>query len=186
MTVMPSLSRGISREAEYSTYALMAGRSGQRPAREQTHFVEASASEERLFSALAEMKVFFSKIAMHMDRGWRNRLFVQLDRLHDPAQWDEADDPVEIGSFRTFLRMMFLLKSARHPGLALANNGHLLAHWINGRDRLTIECLRDDKVKLVFTRWLGEEPDRGAIFTNIDGVVRALAPYDSSCWFELP
>jgi hypothetical protein len=184
MTVVSNLSRGFSKEAKYNAYALTAGRSGQPLVPEQIQLVEANAEEERLFSALAEMKVFFSKVAMHMDRSWRDRLFKQLDRLHDTAQWDEADDPVEIGSFRTFLRMMFLLKPDRPPGIALANHGHLLAYWINGRDRLTIECLGDDKVKIVFTRWLGDEPDRGAIMTNIDGVFRALIPYNSSCWFK--
>lgn len=189
MNVMSSLSRGVSREADYDNYASVPTRSGQPSSNERSYLIPLTLSEtgptkDRLFSALADMKVFFSQVAMHMDREWRDRLFLQLDRLHDPEEWDMADDPVGIGSFRTFLRMMFLLKPERPPGLALANDGHLLAHWISGRDRLTIECLSDDRLKVVFTRWLGEAPDRGAIMTTIDRLDRTLSPYDPSCWFQ--
>lgn len=186
MTHMPALSRGSSRDSEFISSSLVGKRSGEARLHRNTHFAEASPSEEKLYSALSAMKIFTSQVAMHMDRSWRDTLFGQLDRLHDPAQWDESDDPVEIASFRTFLRLMFLLKPNRHPGLALANNGHLLAHWISNKDRLTIECLRDDKVKIVFTRWFGDEPDRGAILTNIDRVHSFLASYDPSCWFAKP
>lgn len=193
MNAAISLSEGLSEEVRYNVYDLTFGRSGQQlmpeqqmalPIETKTNFIGANRIEEKLFSALAEMKVFFSQIAMHMESEWRNRLFLQLDRLHDPAEWDVGDDPVEIGSFRTFLRMMFLLKPKCPPGLALANEGHLLAHWINGRNRLSIECLNGDELKVVFTRWINERPDRGAIVTSIDRVGLNLSPYEPACWFE--
>lgn len=181
MISLPVPSRGVSAEAAILSRSWGEPRSGELPG---DTVPAARSCEETLFSALAEMKVLTSQVAMHLERSWRDRLFVQLDRLHDLEQWDEGDDPAEIGSFRTFLRMMFLLKVEKQPGLGLANGGHLLAFWIDDQNRLTIECLRRDKVKLVLTRRLGEEKESAAILTNIDRVKDVLAPYDPSCWFE--
>ena len=186
MTLMPTSSRGNSPEAALITANRDPWRSGQRPQNAVASFAAANPIEEKLFAARSAMKVLTSQVAMHLDRAWRDRLFAQLDRLHDPEQWDDGDDPVDIASFRTFLRMMFVLKPDRPPGLALANEGHLLANWIDGRDRLTIECLPNDRVRLVLTRWVNEEPDRAAIATSIDRVQRSLAPYEPICWFGTP
>ena len=186
MTFMPTPSRGNSREAAFIACGQDRLRSGQRPPNAVASFAAANPVEEKLFAALARMKVLTSQVAMHLDRTWRDRLFAQLDRLHDPEQWDDGDDPVDIASFQTFLGMMYILKPDRPPGLGLANEGHLLASWIDGRNRLTIECLPNDKVRLVLTRWIGEERDSDAILTGIDRVRLRLASYEPTCWFGTP
>src|ERR1700730_14825270 len=43
--------------------------------------------QERLFDALAGAKVLTAQVAMHLDRQWRDKLFRQLDSLHDPDEW---------------------------------------------------------------------------------------------------
>jgi hypothetical protein len=184
MNIAPSVSRGISREATYVADSVVGTRSGQTPASAVLKHTTSDTTEEALFTALASLKVLTSQVAMHLDKAWRNRLFSRLDRIHEPAQWDQADDPISAGSFLTFLRLMFLLKPDRQANISLANEGHLVASWINGRDRLTIECLPKDQVKVVLTRWLGSERDSAAILTNIDRVQRVLTAYDPACWFS--
>src|ERR1700735_1244401 len=44
---------------------------------------------EPLFDALAAAKILTSQVAMHLDEGWRDKLFRQLDSLHDPAEWEQ-------------------------------------------------------------------------------------------------
>ena len=52
--------------------------------------------EERLFDALASVKVLTSKIAMHLDRKWRDRLFAQLDRMHSPGAFLDPNAATQI------------------------------------------------------------------------------------------
>ena len=72
---------------------------------------------ERLFDATAEVKMLTSQVAMHLENEWRERLFSQLDRLHDPDEWDKDDRPVERSSFSTFLKTICDLRPAVRPGL---------------------------------------------------------------------
>src|SRR5271167_4758526 len=64
------------------------------------------ATQEDLFDALAGVKILTSQVAMHLDGEWRTKLFRQLDSLHDPAEWEEGDQPIQQASFATFLKAM--------------------------------------------------------------------------------
>src|SRR5262245_6421440 len=84
---------------------------------------------ERVFQALAEAKIVTSEVAMHLSTEWRQRLFRQLDSLHDLEEWQEGDQPIDSGSFATFLRAIIALNVTRRPGLGLTPLGYLLASW---------------------------------------------------------
>src|SRR5947207_2982898 len=70
--------------------------------------IQASAAEkglpEQVFEALAAAKILTSQVAMHLERAWRDRLFQQLDTLHDTSEWEEGDEPMRQSSFVTFLK----------------------------------------------------------------------------------
>ena len=140
--------------------------------------------ERRLFDSLSEIKIFLSQVSMHLDNAMRNKIFDQLDKICNVEEWDIADDPIEISSFRTFIRMIFLINPTRYPGLALANKGNLLAYWVNEDSRLSIECLERDSVKIVLSKRLDNDIDRAAIITTIGNVMNRLSPYSPSCWFD--
>ncbi|WP_156824826.1 hypothetical protein [Methylocystis rosea] len=140
--------------------------------------------QERLFDALASFKVFASQVAMHFDLDRRDRLFRQLDLLLDPEEWLDDDLPPEFASFRTLLRTLLTLRPTKGPGLGASSKGHLVAAWTSGNDRLTIEALRDDRVRWVLCVGEGVERRTAAGDTNLRHLQAELAPYDPQRWFR--
>lgn len=139
--------------------------------------------EERLYDALAAFKVRTSSVAMHMDTDWRDKLFGQLDSLLDAEEWDAEDLPPDLHSFGTFLRMLLNMRPERRPGLAASSDGHLIATWTVGKDRLTVECLPNDEVRWLLSRCLDGETERAAGLTVIARLPEVLAPYNPAKWF---
>ncbi|HLE62348.1 MAG TPA: hypothetical protein VI750_04370, partial [Pyrinomonadaceae bacterium] len=155
------------------------------PASPASLFASAEKSlEERLFDATASVKILTAQVAMHLDREWRNKLFAQLDSLHDLEEWDPDDEPIQIGSFATFLKAMVQIKPQRRPGLGLSHNGYLVAAWTVGKDRLTIEFLQNDRVRWVLARYTGDDVERFAGQTSVSRLIDGLAPYRPDAWFS--
>jgi hypothetical protein len=140
--------------------------------------------EERLFDATANVKILTSQIAMHLEREWRDRLFRQLDSLHDPKEWDPDDKPIQQASFATFLKAIIQIKPKRRPGLGLSHAGYLIAAWTDKLDQLTIEFLPNDRVRWVIGRHSDDELEHIAGQTSVSRLARALAPYNSEIWFS--
>jgi hypothetical protein len=140
---------------------------------------------ERLFDALANAKVLTSAVAMHLDRDWRDKLFRQLDSLHDADELEEGDEPLRQSSFATFLKAILMVNPQRRPGLGLSREGHLIAAWTTGRDRLTIEFLPNDRVRWVLARYKDDEPSRFAGQTPVDELAAGLSPHRPERWFSL-
>jgi hypothetical protein len=139
----------------------------------------------RLFEALAAVKIHTSTVAMHLDKEWRDKLFRQLDSLHDMDEWELDDEPIQKASFDTFLKAMLSIKPKRRPGLGLSHAGHLVAAWTTNQDRLTIEFLAHDRVRWVLSRKLaGDEPERFAGETRIELLAARLAEYNPEHWFS--
>lgn len=139
--------------------------------------------EERLFDATANVKILTSQVAMHLEREWRDKLFRQLDSLHDPAEWEPDDEPIQQASFATFLKAIVQIKPQRRPGLGLSHGGHLIAAWSAGPDRLTIEFLPNDRVRWVIARYRDGESEHYAGQTAVSRLADGLAPYDPKYWF---
>lgn len=133
--------------------------------------------EERLFDALANVKILTAQVSMHLDREWRDKLFFQIDSLHDPLEWDADDKPIQQSSFATFLKAILQIKPARRPGLGLSYTGNLIAAWTSGRDRLTIEFLPKDSVRWVLTRYHDDEPERYAGHVPVYRLANGLTPH---------
>jgi hypothetical protein len=140
--------------------------------------------EERLFDATASVKILTSQIAMHLEREWRDKLFRQLDSLHDPNEWEPDDDPIQQASFATFIKAIIQIKPKRRPGLGLSHTGHLIAAWTTDFDRLTIEFLPNDHVRWVIGRRHDNEQEHIAGQTRVSRLAEALAPYNPGIWFS--
>jgi hypothetical protein len=145
---------------------------------------DTSTIEERLFDATASVKVLISRVSMYMTKEWRDKLFRQIDSLHDLDEWDADDKPVERSSFESFLKTIIFIKPQRHPGLGLSYEGHLIAAWTAGKDRLTIEFLAKDRVRWVVTRDLGGEIERAAGQTVVSRLYDCLTAYNPTHWFS--
>lgn len=139
--------------------------------------------EERLYDARALCKIKTSEVAMHLDNEWRKRFFRQLDNLMDIDNWEEDDAPVEIASFITLLRMLTLIKPTRRPGLGSTSGGNIIAAWTIEMDRLTIECLAEDRVRWVLSRIADGVRESGAGDVPLIRLPAVLSPYDPDCWF---
>lgn len=139
--------------------------------------------EERLFDATSSVKMLTAQVAMHMDKEWRNKLFRQIDSLHDLDEWDSDDKPVKRSSFKTFLKAILQIKPLQHPGLGLTYDGYLIAAWTTGRDQLTTEFLPNDRVRWVLTRHIDEETEQAAGQTTVSRLYECLKPYHPDHWF---
>ena len=139
---------------------------------------------ERVFEALAAAKILTSQVVMHLDRVWRDRLFAQLDSLHDTSEWEPGDEPVQESSFATFLKAILSLRAERRPGLGLSLYGNVIAAWTTGRDRLTIEFLPNDRARWVLARYVDGEPDSFAGQIPVTRLAESLAPHQPEHWFN--
>lgn len=146
--------------------------------------IAAKGLEEQLYDALAAFKIRTASVAMHLDREWRTRLFGQFDGLLALADWEAEDAPPTINSFSTFLRMLTLLRPQRRPGLGATSDGHLIATWTVGDDRLTVECLPKDIVRWHLSAMIDGERERAAAETPLARLEAVLRPYDPSRWFQ--
>lgn len=143
---------------------------------------ENKALEERLFDATANVKILTSQVAMHLDREWRERLFKQLDSLHDPEEWEAEDKPVQQASFATFLKAICQIRPSVRPGLGLAHNGQLVAAWTSGKNRLTIQFMPNDRVRWVVSRYPDGEFEQVAGQTLVSRLLDSLSPYKPEEW----
>lgn len=138
---------------------------------------------EALFDATAAVKVLSSRVAMHLDKDRRNKIFRQIDSLHDINEWDEEDKPIKDSSFETFLKAILLISPQRHPGLGLSNEGNLIASWGDNKDRLVAEFLPKDHVRFVLSRIIDGETERASGQTTVDRLYECLTPYRPNHWF---
>jgi hypothetical protein len=141
--------------------------------------------EERLFDTLSDVKVLTSKVAMHLQRDWRDQLFRQLDDMHDANEWEEDDATLKPSSFATFLRSWFLLKPERSPGLGISGRGNLVGGWWFEDTRLTLEFVPDDFVTWLVTIPRGEWVERASGTNKIGDLDRVLSPYNPAIWFSI-
>ncbi len=138
---------------------------------------------EKLYDALARVKLLTAEVAMHLDTEWRSRIFEQLDDLLDAEDWHEDDDPIAASSFETFLRMIIFHNPSRRPGFGVSNRGYLIAAWTSGSDRLTTECRPNDTVRWVLSCEVDGETERAAGETAVRRLMEVLAPYSPPRWF---
>lgn len=137
---------------------------------------------ERVFHALAEAKIWTSRIAMRLDLVARDRYFRQLDLLHDCDEWFGDDQPLRLESYKSFVRFMMTEGGQSKPSLALNPDGHLLAVWEVAENRLTIEFKGNDHLQWVVSCANG---DRTAGMTTLASIKAHLVPYNPKAWFSL-
>lgn len=140
--------------------------------------------EETLFDALAAAKILTSKVSMHLDQALRDKLFNQIDRIHEIEDWDKADHPIKSESYRSFLKWLVVTSPLRGPGLGLTSSGNLIAAWMAGADRLILEFLKNDKVKWLVKRQHLDEVEIGSGQTTIERMREVLAPYNPESFFK--
>lgn len=107
--------------------------------------------EESLFDNAAELKIAFAQIAMHLNPDWRRIVFEQVDRLLGPAHWEDDSARIYKPTFLTFLRFVIYAAPSRFPSLGVSPRGHILAAWLCGPRRISVEFLDGDKAVATFS-----------------------------------
>ncbi|MDG2533774.1 hypothetical protein P6144_08960 [Sphingomonas sp. HITSZ_GF] len=72
-------------------------------------------------------------------------LVARIAELLDPAEWEEGDEILKVGSVRTLVRTLIALE---HDvgGIALTRAGNLAVSWSGDDGKLRVEALPDGKV----------------------------------------
>jgi len=139
---------------------------------------------EALFDACAEVKVITSSVSMHLSNESRQKLFNQIDMMHEIDGWDPEDNPVDGPSYSTFLKWLLVVAPKKGPGLGLSHSGNVVAAWMHNKDRLIVEFLPKDKSKWSITRHCDGEVERGFGEANILRLLEVLGPYEVECFFR--
>lgn len=134
--------------------------------------------KEALFDACANVKIITSQISMHLQKGWREKLFYQIDLIHDSEGWDDDDNIINLESFKVFLSWITQIEFMRGPGIGLSPEGFLIAAWTNEKNRLTLEFFPDKKVHWISTISVDDELERSAGLTTISRLNTVLSPYN--------
>ena len=142
------------------------------------------ALESALRDSRASFKVLVSRVSMHLGIAWLQKLFTQIDSLLDVEEWDGSDPVPNAETARTFVRLLLAMRVAKKPGLGVSNSGNLVAAWTSGPNRLTVECLPQDRVRWVLSRVIEGETERAAGDGKIERLRDILTPYDPAIWFE--
>lgn len=140
--------------------------------------------EEILFDARAAVKMLTSRVSMHIDSSTREKLFKQIDLMHDADEWDIEDSPISPSSYASFLKWIVLASPARAPGLGMGSSGNLIAVWMDGADRLVLEFLKGDSVKWLVKRSNAEGVEVGSGQAKIARVSAVLAPYNVDTFLD--
>lgn len=138
---------------------------------------------ERVFQALADAKIWTSRVAMRMSLTDRDRYFRQLDLLHDCDEWFGEDEPMKIASYQGFVRFMLKVGGNSKPSLALSPDGALLAIWETNGNRLTMEFSTDNVIEWVVSYNFDGQVYRTAGQSPTEITLKNLMPYNPDGWF---
>lgn len=111
---------------------------------------EAGDLNSRFAACLREL----SLVSMYLDRNLREKITRQLRNLFNVDEWDEDDVPVNVGSFRSFVRALILIEPLQRPMLALNQQGGVIAMWGENDSRFVLDFFPRDRL-----RWFAVSPN---------------------------
>lgn len=139
---------------------------------------------EKLFSALADVKIWTANVSMYLDRETRDRIFRQLDILHDAEEWLDGDRPVNISSYKSMIRAIVFHDINCRPALSIMPDGNVLALWQDGQDKLTIEFLSDNRARWLVQSHTEIGPERASGQAPLERLREVIGPYGAARWFD--
>lgn len=140
--------------------------------------VNTKSLDEVLFDARARVKIETSKVSMHLNPTKIQKLYSQIDSMHDPEDWDEDLKAVGLESYRAFLAWYILVKPEKGAGLGLGDNGNLIAAWAKNIDRLIIEFLPKHRAKWFIARKVDDDLEIASGTAFVGRLPIILDPYD--------
>jgi hypothetical protein len=139
--------------------------------------------ENQLRAKLATMKQILTAVSMYFDPAWRTELIGKLERFHEAEDWEGDREFPSERSFATFLRAIIYLRPTKRPGVGLSAQGHFLASWRRGSDRIVIEFLPNDELKWVLSQTIEGDRESGAGINQIHRLPDVIAGYEPDRFF---
>ncbi|MFM1975439.1 MAG: hypothetical protein RL145_285, partial [Pseudomonadota bacterium] len=137
-----------------------------------------------LFEATRVAKTWTASVASRLDDSTRLWLFRQLNRLHDADEWLDGDRPVDLDSYKSFVRALIVGYIGGRPAIALGNRGEIIAIWQDNQDRLIVDFYADGKVRFLVNQLADEQRERVAGNTITARLKQVLNPYRHERWFQ--
>ena len=138
---------------------------------------------ESLFDACTNVKIITSQISMHLKSGYREKLFHQLDLIHDIEAWDSDDKPINENSFKSFIKWLLQVRPSRGPGIGLTSQGNIVAAWAHDKNRLTVEFLTNDQAMWIVSKYYDGTIERASGETTLSRLSNVLSPYETEDFF---
>ena len=145
----------------------------------------AESSNTDLERRLEDIQRTISSASMHFPSGFATGLRRQFANLLDEDAWEEEDELPSMLAVSTFLRVLYQTAASRRPGIGTNGHGSISAFWTNGDNRLTVECLPDDRTTWVLTRvYDNGETERAAGECSPGRLNEVIGPYSPEVWFD--
>lgn len=141
-----------------------------------------NALEERL--RLVQDRI--SEISMKLPKGFAAGLNRQFANLMDDDAWEDDDELVSPEAVTAFILTLLSTHTKRRPGIGTNGRGSITGSWTNGDNRLTIECLPNERVRLILSRRRDNGDVERAAFEAIrpERIRALLAPFNPEVWFD--
>ena len=147
--------------------------------------VMSSGDEDQLRKSFEIFAERLSNVSMHFSERVRASIARQIGLLINKENWEAEDSLPNVAAFSTFLRVLNIVGAVRPPSIGSNGFGSVSASWFVGPDRLTLDCLENDKVLFVLSRARPDgSTDRAAGETKALMLVPKLRPYDPDVWFN--
>lgn len=127
-----------------------------------------------------------SEISMHLPQGFAAGLNRQFANLMDEDAWEDEDELISPHALAAFILALLYTKTNRRPGIGTNGRGSITASWTEGDNRLTIECLPTERVRLILSRRGDDGEIERAAFDPMrpERVSDVLVPFHPEVWFD--
>jgi hypothetical protein len=152
----------------------------------RTEELEDPSTEERVLCNRAELKIIASIYALqHIESKVRTQLFNQIDWLLSPENWEDEDKLANKDSFKTLIKFILNFHPTEAPYLGLSSEGNLLAEWRQESNKLSLECLPQEKTKWFVSCTIDGEGERASgEAPSLRRLLNLLEPYKKVGWFN--
>ncbi len=143
--------------------------------------------EELLFDNRASLKTIAVRYGLsHLDETLRLQLFQQIDWILDEQEWEDLDSFADQESFKTLIRFILNANPVKAPYLNISDDGHLIATWISGENKLRLECFSNDRTKWFVSCKIDGESERAeGNSSSLQRLLDHLTPFKKAGWFKL-
>lgn len=142
----------------------------------------ASTLPSRLREARIAANEHLLRVSARMSPDWRKNMSWQLNALLDPDEWD-GDEVLDLESWKSFIRGLFVLRPLTLPGLGLSPQGNIVASWSRDGEHVDIEFKPGDEARWILATHIDGEVERASGRGPIIRLGEVIEPYGPRTWF---